>query len=325
MVRARQQVNIEDCYQRHVVEESNKRRTWTVPRLQNAIKAAFFGRSVESATSEEEISLRYSDLKSAVSASEGPVADRTLSRALADLVSRGHLQREPRGREVLYRLSIPRVEKLAAFAKSDADAIRFAAQVGGIADLSEGWAYYGIPEFLHERLRGRLRRAGLAHRKAIGEVVDQVVDETLRSVVRRGRGRLSRETLWKVEDGLYATLEPEAIGWLALARGQIVWSNIETLIPGALAAWRRAIGVEGIIPKGPPTIDSQAQFWSRVLQVPAVEIRKVLERELKRIERYRPVLDQFFAVLSPEERGLVARDLNGLIVLIANLTAVTRP
>lgn len=307
------------------MEASNKTRNWTVPRLENAVKATFFGKAVELGKSEDGISLRYSDLKGAVSASEGPVADRTLSRALGDLVERGHLRRQPLGREVFYSLTIPRAERVAAFAKSDGDAIRIAANIGGIADLDEGWAYYGVPDFLSDRLRGRLRRVGIAHRKAVDDVVDRVIDETVRSVVRRGRGKLPREVLWKVEEGLYTVLGTQAIGWLAMARGQIFWSNIETMIPGALAAWRRAVGIEGMVPTGPPTVESLATVLSKVLQTPPGEIQKALERELRRIERYRPVLDRFFAALSSEERDLGVRDLNGLIVLLANLTAVTRP
>ncbi len=97
------------------------------------------------------------------------------------------------------------------------------------------------------------------------------------------------------------------------------------MIPGALAAWRRAVGLEGLIPTGPPTVESMVQVWSKILQVPAEEFRKALERELRRIERHRPVLDRFFSILSSEERDMVMRDLNSLIVLLANLTAVTRP
>ena len=325
MHRSRRQPYISGCYQWHVVEASNRTRTWTVPRLQSAVKATFFGKAIELGKQEDGLALRYSDLKKSVSASEGPVADRTLSRALADLVRRGHLRRTPRGREVLYRLTIPRAERVAAFAKSDADAIRSAAQVGGIADLDESWAYYGIPEVLTNRVRGRLRRAGVAHRKALNDIIDRVIDETLGSIVRRGRGKLSRKTLLKVEDGLYAILEPELVGWLAVVRGQLVWNNIETMIPGALAATRRALGVDQLAPKEPLTIESLAALWSKILQVPTEEIRKAIELELRRLERYRPVLSQFFSSLSAAERELAGRELTALVGLIAQLTSVTRP
>src|SRR5271156_2300279 len=96
---------------------SNRKKVWTIPRLQGAIKAAFLARAFQERKDEYDVELRYRDLKAAISVSEGAVSDRTLSRALFGLVSTGHLKKSGTGKKTRYRLFIPRSDLITAFAK----------------------------------------------------------------------------------------------------------------------------------------------------------------------------------------------------------------
>src|SRR5208283_4420446 len=113
-----------------------------------------------------------------------------------------------------------------------------AAEIGGLTDLTDGWAYYGLPGGLKERLHPLLRRAANAYRKEILATVDRFTREVIRDAVRKARGRLPPKELRIVERALYETIQLQATGWLTLSRGALLWSNLETMIPGALKVWQ---------------------------------------------------------------------------------------
>ena len=304
-------------------------------RLQGAIKATFFAKGLELQRAAagvalpdvalDGVSLRYTDLKRAIQASEGPVADRTLSHALAGLVADGHLKREEQGRAVLYTLTIPTADHVVAFAKSDASAIENAAEIGGITDLTDGWAYYGLPTSLNERLQRRLRRAAGAYRKQILATVDRFTREVIREAVGQARGRLPPKELKLVERALYDTIQLQATGWLTISRGAILWSNLETMIPGALKAWQRVLGLPDAPEWDGQWTESDVEAVSRALGAPPAQLQHVLEREMRKMERTRPSLERFFQALGPEEADRVGRELGEVVVLLGNLTAVVRP
>jgi hypothetical protein len=315
--------------------DSIRGKTWTVERLQGAIKATFFAKGLELQRAAEGIalpdialegvSLRYTELKRAIQGSEGPVADRTLSHALSGLVADGHLRREERGRAVLYTLTIPRADHIVAFAKSDASALENAAEIGGITDLTDGWAYYGLPEVLKDRLQARLRSAATRYRQAILEIVDRFIRIVIREAVRKARGRLPLKELRVVEKALYDTIQLQATGWLTLSRGALLWSNLETMIPGALKAWQRVLGLPDQPEWDGRWTDDHIGAVSRGLGVESDELRRVVERETRKMERSRPSLERFFKALGPEETDRVGRELGEAVVLLGNLTAVVRP
>jgi len=307
-----------------VVEDSVKARNWTVPRVENGIKSAFFGRGVELATQEDEVSLRYTDLKRAIGATEGPVADKTLSRALRAMNQRGQLQRNRKGREVYYRLTIPRAEKLAAFAKSDSGAIQAAARVGGVGDVGEGWAFYGVPDLLKEKVRKRLERASRRFRSEMGETIERLLDETISSGIRRARGRMPRSDLWRVEDTLYHVFQTQATGALVMVRASLLWSNLESIFPGSLVAAKRALGIPDLPDPNIEWTDAHSDAIAKATGVPPEVIRSAVARETKRLEKARPLLTRFFELLGPEEGNRFGEHINAIVAMVATLTAVTR-
>jgi hypothetical protein len=326
---------IADHYLPHVIMESVRGKTWTVERLQGAIKATFFARGLELQRAAagvalpdvalEGVSFRYTELKRAIQSFEGPVADRTLSHALSALVADGHLKREERGRAVLYTLTIPRADHIVAFAKSDAGAIENAAAIGGVTDLTDGWAYYGLPEVLKDRLHPRLRRAANAYRKEILDTVDRFIRSVIREAVGKARGRLPPKELRVVERALYDTIQLQATGWLTLSRGALLWSNLETMIPGALKAWQRVLGLPDQPEWDGQWTDGDIEAVSRALGAPSEKLREVVEKETRKMEKTRPAVERFFKALGPEETDRVGRELGEVVVLLGNLTAVVRP
>jgi hypothetical protein len=315
--------------------ESARGKTWTVERLQDTIKATFFARGLELQRAAagvalpdvalEGVSLRYTELKRAIQVSEGPVADRTLSHALSALVADGHLRREERGRAVLYTLTIPTADHVVAFARSDASAIENAAEIGGITDLTDGWAYYGLPTTLNDRLHPRLRRAANAYRKEILATVDRFTRSVIREAVRKAHGRLPPKELRVVERVLYDTIQLQATGWLTLSRGALLWSNLETVIPGALKVWQRVLGLSDQPAWDGQWTETDIEAVSRALGTPSEQLQKVVEKEKRKMERSRPTLEKFFEAIGPEETDRVGRELGEVVVLLGNLTAVVRP
>jgi DNA-binding transcriptional ArsR family regulator len=304
--------------------DSERPKVWTVPRLQDAITATFFARAVDAGESESAVPLRYKDLKKGLVTTEGPVADRTLSRALSQLVEKGQLRREPQGREVYYHLTISRTERVTAFAKTEADTIRNAARIGGIGDLTEGWAFYGVPDILKDRVKKQLRTAAKRHRVAIEDIIDRTIDQTIHGLTGMARGRLSHKSLMAVGEALHKIFTPTVTGLLVAVRGQMVWSNIEAMIPGALQATRQVFGVSLGAHGGSP-LDSAIDVWAKMLRVSPEEIREPIVKEIARLQKYKPTLEQFSNVLSAEENNKVGQAFAGLLMLTANLTSVVRP
>jgi hypothetical protein len=302
------------------VEDENR----AGPRVQNAVKAIFFGKSVEVNKAEDQISLRYSDLRQVLRSTGGAVADKTISVALKTMVAKGQLTRRPEGREVYYRLTIPRDERVAAFAKSDSSAIQMAARLGGIGDLDEGWAFYGVPELFKDKIRGRLRRSSLRFRKEIAAALDRAADDSIKTAIRRVRGRMPRADLWKVEETLYHVLQLQAVGAVAIVRGALLWSNLETMMPGSLAAWKRALGLPELPAWQGELTDAHIDALAKALGVPPDELRAVVAKEVRKLERANPLMLQFFEFLGPEEGDRFGRQLSALVGLVANLTAITR-
>lgn len=308
-----------------MVGVSRRAKLWTVGRLENAIRATFFARAMELGRSEEKVRLRYTDIKRSIEASEGPLADRTLSRALAGLVGNSQLSRAPRGREVLYGLTIPRGERVRAFAKSDATAVEASARIGGMGDLTEGWACYGIPPELKDRLRPHLLRSSREVRGVLLGVVNRVAEEVIRSALRSARPRLPRRELQEVEAALRELARSSAVGWLALARGAMFWQNVEAMAPGALGTTRRLLGLERVPPEAPEVGEAHVGAWARMLGEPFEEVRERVAVELRAAERRQPLIDRLFAALGPGDGEKVMRELDGLLVLVTSLVLVVRP
>ena len=167
--------------------DSNRGKFWTIEKAQGAVKATFFSRSVLTPGGPEKVWLRFTQIRDAVSASEGKIGDRTLSRALKSLLNSRELNRRQEGRASLYALVIPKSAFVIALAHAEGAAVESAGAIGGWGDGSEGWAVFGVPKDVPHKYRGRLRRECLRHQTSLREVLDDVLSEYVDSVLRRPR------------------------------------------------------------------------------------------------------------------------------------------
>lgn len=305
--------------------ESARGRIWSPSRLQNAIKAAFFARAVELGKAESLILLRYSDIKRIIGAGEAPVGDKSLSRALRDLTTKGYLTRREAGREVYYRLKIPRADRVAAFAKSDSTGIQSAAQLGGVGDLTEGWAFYGIPDLARARLKVPFRRAALMFQQEIREAMDHVIERVLSKAFQRARSRLTPRELRQVDRALRHILELQLTGATALIRGELGWRNLETIIPGSLAAWKRKLGIPSEVPPiAEGWTDAHSESLAKALGVPPSEVKDLVLVEQRKLERAGPLVVKFFRAQGKREAQKLARELDAIVTSAIALTSVVR-
>ena len=210
---------------------------WSIPEAANAVKVAFFG--------SEGIKdrLRNKDIREAVQGpgKRRPIAATTLSKALKQLQATGELEREAEGREVWYRLTIggklnwerDRDTVLAA----DQSAIMGAAQLGGITDRKEGWAVYGIPRILRNRLRPQLRTACLDFEDLIEKILVREAGSIFQRIGNRARNR--GVPAYQVKDGLQALREEfrDLLDWRGEFRAD-AWGlfYLERFAPGAAGA-----------------------------------------------------------------------------------------
>lgn len=169
--------------------ESQPVSRWSIPDVENAIKAAFFGKAAEGHFPE---SMRYTEIRAVIRSSR-PISDRTLSKGLKNLVNRGQLREQEDGS---YKRSVTweRKDRVDVIMAADKLSIDAGASVGIIGDQAAGWTFYGVPFGKPKRLRPRLHHAAMRFQDD--------VDETLRSEAER----IVRETLSKARKrGLSAT------------------------------------------------------------------------------------------------------------------------
>ncbi len=113
---------------------------WSMPEAESAIKASFFSKIAEGVVPD---SLRFSEIRGIIRESR-PISDRTLSRALRQLVDRGEL-RQAADKSYERAVKWERKDRIDVVVAADKLSIDAGASVGSIADQAAGWTIYGIP------------------------------------------------------------------------------------------------------------------------------------------------------------------------------------
>ncbi len=304
--------------------DSEKSRYWTIPKAQAAIRATFFSRGLALHGEEEEVWLRFSEIRRVIGTTESPIGDRTLSRALSGLVEAGGLRKKAEGKFSLYALVIQLPERIKAFAQSDAKSIEAAGSVGMRGDSSEGWAVYGVPEALPKKYRARFRKAGLAHQGILRRILEDVWEEATVAVLRPARRRVSRKTYREGERALTVLGEFQVVGSMGLGYGTRVWGVLEGAVPGAMRSFQQGMGLTSLSEASLPEIISKlvSQIASRPIEDVRPQVDLQLKRFLRKIEKADAAFKPIWGALTPREKERAGRRLQAARILTASLTSV---
>lgn len=280
-------------------------------------------RALQDRTDEFAIELRYRDLKSVLSVTEGAVSDRTLSRALAGLVKSGHLKKQGTRKQTRYRVFIPRPDLIAAYAKSDGTSIAVGAQIGAVGRLDEGWAFYGVPESLANKLRPILRREANAFRQRLSGVLDEFAEKAIHKIVLQARGRLPRVEIRAGEEGLWKILQQSTILAMLTFGGNRFWDWIEQTHPGALRLVRKSFGIDpGTPPRNEVQVDDLVRVWTILTGIPEATLRLGIETETRAFERHVKAANRLLQALPPSRRARAVKELGDLSPLGGALSGV---
>lgn len=299
-------------------------RLWTLDRAGEAIRAAFFSRSILSPGGPEETWLRFTQIREAISGSEGHIGDRTLSRALRALVGKGQLRRREEGRATFYSLVITRPVQISAFARAEASSIESAGSIGAWGESFEGWAVFGIPEIVPRKFRARLRAECLRHQIVLRKVLDEVLDDYVESILRPARKRVSAKIYQAGEKGILKLLEIQLVGIEGIAYSSRVWQLVEKTVPGTLAAFQKSMlpNVAPEIPIG----EGIAMVVSKLGGLPIEDVRPEVDKELarlqKRVENAAAAVRPLWESLTKAEQERAGRRLQAASAMAATLTSV---
>lgn len=299
-------------------------RFWTVESAQAAVKAAFFTRGILLPGESPEVWLRFSELRRAVSDTQGPIGDRTLSRALKSLLTSGQMKKRTTGRASQYTIVVSRQDRVKAFARAEAAVIQSAGEVGGRGDSSEGWALFGISDVVPRRFVRRMRAECLAHQDQLREILDDVWEEALGSVLHPARKRVSREVFRKGKRSVPKLLEYQLIGAHGLAYSTRFWGIVEQTIPGSLRSYQRGMFQKSIVDV--PISESIAVVAAKLSGKSIEDLRPEIEKEFDRLQRQVQRLATAFTplwdALTPSERERATRRIQAATLMVASLTSV---
>lgn len=299
-------------------------RFWSIEKAQGAVKSAYFSREILAPAAASDLWLRYSEIKRAIGFDQGSIGDRTLSRTLNSLVAAGQLTKRTAGRKTQYRLVISRADRLRAFARAEAAGIESASTVGGRGNGLEGWAVFGLPEFVPRKYVSRLRAACRAHREALQGVLEDVCEDAIDAVLTPARRGVSRKSFVAGKKAARGILEYQLLGAYGLAYSARVWGTIEKLVPGTLRAFQKNLS------PGSPTVDAipdtitavAARLSGRNPEVlrPEVDagIRKVHRRLVRLSKDFKPLWD----ALTPREQERAGQRLRAATEMTAALTSI---
>jgi len=108
-------------------------------------------------------------------------------------------------------------------------------------------------------------------------------------------------------------------------RGERLWSSLEAIIPGALAAWRRVLDVPDQATWDGQWTETKIQATAKGLGVHPDRLRRIVERETRKMGKTQASIDRFFELLGPEVGQQVSLQLRELVVVVGSLMAVIRP
>jgi len=155
-----------------------------MPEAESAIKASFFSKIAEGVVPD---SLRFSEIRGIIRESR-PISDRTLSRALRQLVDRGEL-RQAADKSYERAVKWERKDRIDVVVAADKLSIDAGASVGSIADQAAGWTIYGIPFGKPRQLRPKLRLAAIRFQDEVDAILREEAERIASSTLARGRKR----------------------------------------------------------------------------------------------------------------------------------------
>jgi hypothetical protein len=300
--------------------DSKRGKVWTLDRAQGAVKAAFFAKEVLLQESDAEPRLHFSEIGALIGKNERDIGDRTLARAIAVLVAKGHLKKSGVGKGTAYTLDIPKSERVKAFARTDSAWLERVSQIGGIADGERGYAFYGVPEILTDQLRSRLRRAALKHQTVIREVLEQVWNDCADLLLKPARRRLPQKIWMEGEKAVYRIDRLMVLGSIGQGYANRLWQMLEGTIPGALTTYQKTLGIS-FAPET-PVYERLAIAISKVGGIDRGTVEPQIERLMQRLKRDGERTQPLWDSLTQAERERAGKAVAATIALTASLTSV---
>lgn len=296
---------------------------WTLQRAQGAIEAAFlFRESLEPAAPDgfRLAQLRFTEIRDIINSRERKIGDRTLARAIDNLLKRGELIRETEGKTILYSLAYPEAGWIRAYARMDSASIERSGELGGVYNVTEGWAVYGIPGHLSREadkmLVGEVRR----HKKELDHIVVIEWDKFVDSILTPAKKRLSSEVVDRGRDALSSLTTVNIREALDLAFAIRLWKAIEMGIPtpgsgskGVMYDWIASSPFSERIPIAFAKIGGA---------VATKKDQAELEKRLDRARRLGLAIKPLWDVLTPKEQEKASEGWLCATTMTARMTSV---
>lgn len=313
-----------------VILQSIHSKKWTVEQAESTVKATLFEQSLREPEAEGLPELRYGLIKAAIEEKGTDISDTTLSRALSRLVGKGELVKQEKGRETWYSLVLerPLEEYVNVCAKVDSMHIQGASRFGVIADLGEGWTFYGIPSSLGRRLRAKLRDEAMNFQVGVDNAIEREARRTIRAIVKKGKGRLkgrelkaAQEALWEIFDGaLDAGFMAMSMAWVS--------TFLEGIAPGAMSSIvKTVVTALNITPDNITSdnlTDQQISYLARLAGEREDRFGRRITREVQSERKRREVIGRLFSSMRAKDREWAGRRYGELLALRTGLCAVVR-
>jgi len=202
---------------------------WSMPDVENAVKAAFFSKAAEGVVPE---SLRFTELRTVIRESR-PISDRTLSKGVKRLVQQDALRKRQDGSYERF-VKIERKDRMEVILASDKLSVDAGGSVGLVGEQGEGWTFYGVPLGKPRQLRPRLRRAAMTFQHEVDGVLRDearhIVVQTLAKAKRRGLSSAEGKDINRILMGIFDFWESMRVEHL----DSFAWVFImEKIAPGA--------------------------------------------------------------------------------------------
>ena len=202
---------------------------WSMPDVENAIKAAFFSKAAEGVVPD---SLRFTELRTVIRESR-PISDRTLSKGVKRLVQQDALRKRPDGSYERF-VKIERKDRMEVIVASDKLSVDAGGSVGLVGEQAEGWTFYGVPLGKPRQLRPRLRRAAMRFQHEVDAILRDesrhVIVQTLAKAKGRGLSSAEDKEIKRILMGIFDFWESLRVEHL----DSFAWVFImEKIAPGA--------------------------------------------------------------------------------------------
>jgi len=305
---------------------------WSIPEVENAIKASFFSRAADGVVPE---TLRFTEMRAIIGESRA-ISDRTLSKGMKRLVDQNELRR---GEDGSYErvVEVGRRDRVDVMIAADKLSIDAGVSVGIVGEQAEGWTFYGVPLGKPRKLRPRLRRAAMNFQEEIDgilwEEANRIVSVTLAKAKRRGlltaEGKETKRILMGIFD-FWESLRVEhldSFAWLFI---------MEKVAPGAVPQiiekiLRPPVGVQTDMVAGVPVHQSMTKrpkewtpYLAKLLSEDEETVKGAWPRLLTDAEAGLRVFDTLRRYLTARDWGVFNKHWSSIIAARYWLCAVVR-